>query len=80
MLNTKCVPLCIITLALAASAFAADWPAFRGPNADGISPETGISKNWQKKPPQLLWQVSLGYKDFGMPGSTMLPEGLKQAT
>ena len=29
-------------------ATAADWPAFRGPNRDGLSPETGLLKEWPK--------------------------------
>ncbi len=39
---------------------AGDWPRFRGPNADGISPETGINKGWNARPPRTLWKVSLG--------------------
>lgn len=40
-------------------ASAADWPRFLGPNANGVSPETGINKNWNEQPPTLLWKVDL---------------------
>lgn len=32
-----------------------DWPQWRGPNRDGISPDTGLLKDWEAKPPKLLW-------------------------
>jgi outer membrane protein assembly factor BamB len=37
-----------------------DWPQFRGPNRDGISPETGLLKNWPDQGPPLLWRRDLG--------------------
>ncbi|HEY3415286.1 MAG TPA: PQQ-binding-like beta-propeller repeat protein [Armatimonadota bacterium] len=37
------------------------WPHFRGPNGDGISPETvALSHDWTAKPPRLLWSIDLG--------------------
>jgi outer membrane protein assembly factor BamB len=36
---------------------AADWPQWRGPHRDGISPETGLLKGWPKDGPKLLWQL-----------------------
>lgn len=36
-----------------------DWPQFRGPKGTGISPETGINKNWSAKPPKLLWTADM---------------------
>jgi outer membrane protein assembly factor BamB len=33
----------------------AEWPQWRGPNRDGMSPDTGLSHDWDAKPPQLLW-------------------------
>lgn len=45
-----------------ASAAAADWPQWRGPQRNGISNETGLLKTWPKEGPKLLWQVSdIGY-------------------
>src|SRR5438067_1603699 len=33
----------------------AEWPQWRGPNRDGISPDTGLLKDWTAHPPKLLW-------------------------
>ena len=44
-----------------------EWPAFRGPNADGIAPDTGINKDWSRKPPRTLWKVSLGDGGYAGP-------------
>src|SRR5439155_16177803 len=36
---------------------AADWPQWRGPQRNGISPETGLLKEWPKNGPKLLWRI-----------------------
>lgn len=41
---------------------AGDWPRFRGPNQDGISPDTGLLKEWPSDGPEKLWT----YQDAGM--------------
>jgi len=43
---------------------AADWPQWRGPDRNGISPETGLLKEWPKDGPKLLWRnddIDYGY-------------------
>jgi outer membrane protein assembly factor BamB len=35
-----------------------DWPQWRGPNRDGISPEKGLLQQWPAGGPPLLWKVS----------------------
>jgi outer membrane protein assembly factor BamB len=45
----------------------ADWPRFRGPDYNGISREKGINKDWQARPPKLLWKQDLGDKGYGGP-------------
>lgn len=35
-----------------------DWPAWRGPNRDGLSTETGLAHMWPKEGPKLLWKVN----------------------
>lgn len=40
---------------------AADWPQWRGPQRNGLSPETGLLRQWPTGGPRLLWQV----KDLG---------------
>lgn len=61
--------LVFITLLLCASSYvcAADWPQFRGPNADGIAPEKGINKDWSQKPPALLWKCELTNVGYAAP-------------
>jgi outer membrane protein assembly factor BamB len=44
----------------APAATPADWPQFRGPNRDGISPETDVLKSWPPGGPKVLWRVPLG--------------------
>ena len=52
-----CVAFC---LACSAPGVAADWPQFRGPNRDGVSTETGLSRAWPAGGPKLLWSVPVG--------------------
>ncbi|HEY5911736.1 MAG TPA: PQQ-binding-like beta-propeller repeat protein [Verrucomicrobiae bacterium] len=51
--------LCLLVLALPCALPAADWPQWRGPNRDGVSPET-ISTNWGVDGPKVLWRASVG--------------------
>jgi len=37
-----------------------DWPQLRGPNADGISPQTGLLTAWPESGPREIWRVPLG--------------------
>ena len=53
--------------ALGASATAADWPQWRGPNRDGISKETGLLKEWPSAGPKLLWQSKELGQGYGSP-------------
>lgn len=65
--NTIFRALCLLGLAATASAAsAADWPQWRGPNRNGISPETGLLKEWPAGGPKLVWQK----KDLGEGYST----------
>lgn len=52
--------LLLMSILLATSGFAADWPQWRGPQGDGISKETGLLKTWPKEGPKVLWQAPLG--------------------
>jgi len=40
------------------SAWAADWPQWRGPNRDGKSADTGLLKEWPKDGPPLAWKIT----------------------
>src|SRR6516164_9889399 len=41
---------------LVASAWADDWPQWRGTHRTGISAETGLLKKWPEGGPKLLWE------------------------
>lgn len=41
--------------ATATTSTSADWPGFRGPNRDGLSPETGLLKKWPAAGPKVTW-------------------------
>ena len=58
------LPLVAASLLFASTAFAEDWPTFRGPNRDGICKETGLLKTWPKEGPPIAWtakNLGLGY-------------------
>ncbi len=48
-----------LLVTLSAWAAAADWPQWRGPKFDGISPEKGFETTW-KEPPPKVWDVEIG--------------------
>src|SRR5204863_1671533 len=54
-------------LAAVGSLSAADWPAFRGPNRDGLSTETGLLKQWPKDGPKQVWTAKNLGLGFGTP-------------
>lgn len=48
----------LLAIALAGSGLvAAEWPGFLGPHRDGLSPDTGLLKQWPEEGPRLLWKV-----------------------
>ena len=51
--------LCLMMCGASSLALADDWPRFLGPNADSISSETGINKDWSSKPPAERWRIAL---------------------
>ena len=51
---TRCL---VVLLLLVASVPAADWPQWRGPKSDGISPEKGLLKEWPSDGPPLAWRT-----------------------
>src|SRR5262245_59413808 len=64
----RCLPAvvvgCLLILTIGSTS-AADWPQWRGPNRDGISPEKGLLKTWPKDGPNLAWQANLGGAGYG---------------
>lgn len=52
------IPLSV--LCLAPLGFAADWPQWRGPSRNGISPETGWLQEWPADGPKVAWKAKVG--------------------
>src|SRR5262245_53216947 len=64
----------LICLGLAASAAAADWPQYRGPQRNDISAETGLLTQWPAGGPPLLWTFSeagIGYSGMAVVGNRL---------
>ena len=60
--------LCLVAMvSFGLCAFAADWPRFLGPDANGISAEKGINKAWNEKKPAQLWLFKMGDNGFAGP-------------
>lgn len=59
--------LVVLLLIAGACAMAADWPWFLGPDHNGIASDTGINKDWNARPPQMLWKVTMSDKGYAGP-------------
>jgi len=73
MLGRRAIRL-IYLLSACTLAWAADWPQWRGPNRDGISPETGLLDSWPKGGPPLLWKtqgLGEGYASAAVSGGRL---------
>lgn len=65
-------------LATATAARAIDWPQWRGPNQDGVSPETGLLQHWPANGPRLVWDVTglgNGYSAVSTAGDRIVTSG-----
>ena len=61
-MTTRFFTVCVLTLCvLTASAWADNWPQWRGPERTGLSKETGLLREWPKAGPKLMWER----KDIG---------------
>jgi outer membrane protein assembly factor BamB len=57
-----------------------DWPQWRGPNRDGISPEKGLLKAWPQAGPPLAWRAAgagEGYSSFSTTGGKLYTMGAR---
>lgn len=69
--------LALIVLVTSCAA-AADWPQFRGPERDGISPETGLLKAWPSggpKPVMKATGLGEGYASVAVVGDRLYTAG-----
>jgi outer membrane protein assembly factor BamB len=67
-----------LLLILGGVGLAGDWPQFRGPDRDGISPEKGLLKKWPSGGPELLWQCDSlgdGYSSVAVAGDRIYTAG-----
>jgi len=70
--------LFLLSFILGLSAYAADWPQWRGLNRDGISPETGLLTAWPSGGPKVIWRISglgVGYSSFAIVNGRMYTQG-----
>jgi outer membrane protein assembly factor BamB len=61
-----------------AGAAPGDWPQWRGPNRNGISPETGLLKDWPQGGPRLVWKatgIGNGYSTVSAVGQRLYTTG-----
>lgn len=55
-----------------------DWPQWRGPNRNGVSPETGLVREWPQEGPKVLWQVDnvgVGYSSMAVKDGLLITQG-----
>ncbi len=75
------IALAILAAALLAPQAAApslEWNQWRGPNRDGLSPDTGLLKQWPAGGPPLAWKatgIGLGYSSVSFEGNRIFTMG-----
>ena len=70
----------ILPIASAQQSAPAEWFQWRGPNRDGISPETGLLQEWPKAGPPQVWRISgvgNGYSSFSSSGGRLYTLGAR---
>ena len=68
----------ILTMSMPLVAAEAEWPCWQGTNRDGISPDTGLLKQWPENGPKLLWKVDglgKGFSTVAVSGRTIYVTG-----
>lgn len=57
----------------------ADWPQFRGPSRDGISPERGLLQKWPDGGPRVVWRndkIGYGWSSVAVVKATVYTSGV----
>jgi len=73
-MKNPCHNITFIAVLASSVVQAEDWPQWRGPHRNGISPETGLLAEWPKDGPQLLWQrtdIGSGYATPAVAGERL---------
>lgn len=55
-----------------------EWPQFRGPNRDNVSPEDGLTDDWSTVPPRPYWmaeELGEGYSSVALVDGTVFTMG-----
>ncbi len=79
------IPMLACAFLLAATATAADWPQWRGPNRDGHSADTSLLEKWPAGGPKLTWSITsaetvgTGYGQIAVVGDKMYALGASTA-
>ena len=74
----------VVTLAMAGSTPAADWPTFRGAGRTAVAPDTDLLETWPADGPPLVWETQgagRGYASLAIVGDRIytLGDGLSTA-
>jgi outer membrane protein assembly factor BamB len=91
MMRSTAVPLVVIVGAVVLAAPllaqapkpapAAEWPGFRGPKRDALSPDTALLKTWKPGGPALAWKAAglgSGYSSVAVSGGRVYTLGDKE--
>jgi outer membrane protein assembly factor BamB len=74
------LPASIYLLLATGPLFSADWPQWRGPQRNDISPDATTAKVWPKDGPKQVWvfkNAGLGYSGFSIVGKQLFTMGAR---
>jgi outer membrane protein assembly factor BamB len=69
---------CVLVGLAGGSAWADEWPTFRGSNRTGVAPDKGLLTKWPEGGPKLLWQAKgagRGYSSLAIAGGKIFTLG-----
>jgi outer membrane protein assembly factor BamB len=75
--------LILVCESAAAERQGADWPRFRGPKLNNISPDKGLLKEWPKDGPPVVWKgtgIGSGFSSVAVAGDRVYTLGNKNRT
>src|SRR5882724_2550749 len=77
----KTTTLTAAALMVAGTMAAVDWPQWRGERRDGVSPETGLLRQWPAGGPKVVWKTSglgEGYSAFAIAKGKLFTQGQRE--